>query len=198
METSKAERKREKIIEAARYFFNDYDFEYVTVDKIINYLNISKGGFYYHFKSKNELYYEVMFSEVLDIDEYYNSIKNKHSADIQLSMVIKYISSAISELNPEKFYILFNNAVRDHYSNSLYSEKIVKPIYDVYKHIINDGVKSNIFRDDIVTDSLIESMFSMTLGGLYAWCYSNGSVEIETSSNNLINILLNGMLKENI
>ena len=193
METSKAERKRDKIIEAARYFFNKYDYEYVTVDKIINYLDISKGGFYYHFKSKSELYYEVMFSDVLDIDEYYNNIKNKHNADVQLSMVIKYIGSAISEFNPEKFYILFNNAVRDHYSNSLYSEKIVKPIYDVYKLIINDGVKTNVFRNDIETDSLIESMFTMTLGNLYAWCYSNGAIEIEKSTDNLINILLNGM-----
>lgn len=54
-----AEHKREtraKIVEAARILFNRYGFEDVTIDMVMRDAGLTRGGFYNHFASKEELY----------------------------------------------------------------------------------------------------------------------------------------------
>lgn len=47
---------RAKIIEAARILFNRHGFEDVTIDLVMTEAGLTRGGFYNHFKSKEELY----------------------------------------------------------------------------------------------------------------------------------------------
>lgn len=49
-------RSRKKIVEAARILFNLHGFEKVTIDMVMNKAGLTRGGFYNHFKSKEELY----------------------------------------------------------------------------------------------------------------------------------------------
>ncbi len=53
---------RKKIIESARILFNRHGFEEVTIDKIMNFAGLTRGGFYNHFSSKNSLYSEAISS----------------------------------------------------------------------------------------------------------------------------------------
>jgi len=50
------ERTRERIVEAARKLFNRHGFEQVSIDQIMAAAGLTRGGFYYHFASKDELY----------------------------------------------------------------------------------------------------------------------------------------------
>ena len=56
------ERSRRKIIEAARILFNRHGFEKVTIDMVMNDAGLTRGGFYNHFKSKEDLYSEAVKS----------------------------------------------------------------------------------------------------------------------------------------
>lgn len=47
---------RTKIIETARILFNRHGFDDVTIDLIMKTAGLTRGGFYNHFKSKDELY----------------------------------------------------------------------------------------------------------------------------------------------
>lgn len=47
---------RNKIIESARILFNRSGFQDVTIDMIMENANLTRGGFYNHFKSKEKLY----------------------------------------------------------------------------------------------------------------------------------------------
>ena len=50
------ERTRERIVQSARKLFNRHGFEQVTIDQIMAAAGLTRGGFYYHFGSKDELY----------------------------------------------------------------------------------------------------------------------------------------------
>jgi TetR/AcrR family transcriptional repressor of nem operon len=56
------ERTRERIVEAARKLFNRHGFEQVSIDQIMAGAGLTRGGFYYHFSSKDELYAEAVTS----------------------------------------------------------------------------------------------------------------------------------------
>lgn len=50
------EKTRERIVEAARILFNRHGFESVTIDDVMEFAGLTRGGFYKHFESKEKLY----------------------------------------------------------------------------------------------------------------------------------------------
>lgn len=51
---------RDRIVESARRLFNRSGFESVSIDSIMEEAGLTRGGFYSYFKSKSDLYVEVM------------------------------------------------------------------------------------------------------------------------------------------
>lgn len=57
-------RTRERIVESARRLFNHFGFEQVTLDQIMSGAGLTRGAFYNHFDSKDELYAAAVASFV--------------------------------------------------------------------------------------------------------------------------------------
>jgi AcrR family transcriptional regulator len=55
---------RARIIESARCLFNRHGFEQVTIDQIMAAAGLTRGAFYHHFRSKDELYAAAVASFV--------------------------------------------------------------------------------------------------------------------------------------
>jgi TetR/AcrR family transcriptional regulator, transcriptional repressor for nem operon len=55
-------RTRSKIVESARRLFNRFGFEQVSIDRIMAEAGLTRGGFYNHFRSKDQLYAEAVAS----------------------------------------------------------------------------------------------------------------------------------------
>ena len=51
---------RERIIDSARRLFNRRGFTEVTIDQIMKHAGLTRGGFYRHFKAKEELYAQAV------------------------------------------------------------------------------------------------------------------------------------------
>lgn len=55
---------RARIVESARRLFNRHGFEQVTIDQIMASAGLTRGAFYHHFDSKDELYAAAVASFV--------------------------------------------------------------------------------------------------------------------------------------
>ena len=55
---------RARIVESARRLFNRHGFEQVTIDQIMAAAGLTRGAFYHHFRSKDELYASAVASFV--------------------------------------------------------------------------------------------------------------------------------------
>ncbi|MGD9783821.1 MAG: TetR/AcrR family transcriptional regulator [Hyphomicrobiaceae bacterium] len=51
---------RRRIVESARHLFNRRGFTEVSIDEIMAGAGLTRGGFYHHFKTKDELYAEAI------------------------------------------------------------------------------------------------------------------------------------------
>jgi AcrR family transcriptional regulator len=51
---------REIIIENARRLFNKKGFSEVSIDEVMENVGLTRGGFYRHFRDKDELYTEAV------------------------------------------------------------------------------------------------------------------------------------------
>jgi AcrR family transcriptional regulator len=57
-------RSRGRIVESARRLFNRFGFEQVSIDQIMSNAGLTRGGFYNHFESKDQLYAAAVTSYV--------------------------------------------------------------------------------------------------------------------------------------
>ncbi|MCP3140176.1 TetR/AcrR family transcriptional regulator [Pyxidicoccus xibeiensis] len=55
-------RTRARIVESARVMFNRHGFDQVSIDDVMKCAGLTRGGFYNHFASKDELYAEAVRS----------------------------------------------------------------------------------------------------------------------------------------
>lgn len=53
---------RARIVASARALFNRHGFDQVTIDQVMARAGLTRGGFYHHFASKDELYTEAVAS----------------------------------------------------------------------------------------------------------------------------------------
>ncbi len=53
---------RAKIVETARILFNREGFSEVSIDRVMEHVGLTRGGFYNHFRNKEELYSEAVAS----------------------------------------------------------------------------------------------------------------------------------------
>ncbi len=82
---------REKIIEAAFQLFGEKGYEKTTIAGIIEAAGASKGGFYHHFKSKEEILEVITFSYVDQVKEDYDNLL----ADTSIPILDKFEDSFI-------------------------------------------------------------------------------------------------------
>lgn len=57
-------RTRSRIVEFARRLFNRHGFEQVSIDEIMAHAGLTRGGFYNHFDSKDQLYAAAVTSYI--------------------------------------------------------------------------------------------------------------------------------------
>lgn len=53
---------RARIVESARMLFNRHGYEEVTIDMVMEAASLTRGGFYHHFRDKQELFAEAVAS----------------------------------------------------------------------------------------------------------------------------------------
>src|SRR5579863_8916193 len=86
---------KKKIIDSARRLFNRHGFESVSISQIMAGAHLTHGGFYSYFKSKSDLYAEVMNCFFTD-PEWKNCWEGVHvdlsSTDVGAQVVCAYLS----------------------------------------------------------------------------------------------------------
>jgi len=104
MSSSKAINTRNRIMEVAEKIILQKGFAGTSIDEVIAQAHITKGGFFYHFKGKNELALGLI-NRYLEADEvFFNSLFDRArvlSEDPlqQMLIFLKLLAEAMTELN---------------------------------------------------------------------------------------------------
>lgn len=153
------EQRRKVILRAARKLFADYGFRPVTVASIAKKAELSKGAIYLYFESKEEIYTQILLS---DLEYLYNRIlaqfkKNETASERLFGFADVYIESFIR--HPGQFRTLMNfmvNAKNLNLSNATRKQLIreTNKSVSLIERILQYGADSgdfNISKQDIKT-----------------------------------------------
>jgi len=81
---------RDKIMDAAYDLFGEKGYDKTSVAEIIEKAGASKGGFYHHFKSKEEILETITFSYIKRIQIHYRAILKDDHLSITEKLVASY------------------------------------------------------------------------------------------------------------
>ncbi|GMQ60550.1 hypothetical protein AN1V17_49500 [Vallitalea sediminicola] len=73
---------KQNIIRTAYKLFAEKGYEKTTVSEIIETVGSSKGGFYHHFKSKDEVLEAITLNYIKDLVRYYENMQEKNEESI--------------------------------------------------------------------------------------------------------------------
>lgn len=184
---------RDKIIHSALLLFEKYGFHGVTVNQIVESTGTSKGGFYHHFTSKDELLFVIHDTFITYVLEKAYIAKNTYDSPTKkLQEIIKSFVQVFDLYKPHISVFYQENV----YLKADY-EELIKKKRDQFKNIIIDtiheGKTSGDFREDLseeITGMAILGMVNWT----YKWYKKSGEKSIEEIGDIYVDLIMRSIL----
>lgn len=189
--TQQATETKKRIINSAKELFVEKGYYNVTVEDIIKKANSSKGGFYTHFKTKEELIINMIpmvdqaYKDFLHSNKEYESILDK------ISSFINYVLELMEkDVGVEFMSAIYSSQIKDMSMRRFLIESD-RVYYHVFGGLIEEAQRKGEITKDLSTEEIISILTTCIRGVIYDWCLKKGSFELVTYGNNLIRMMLN-------
>ncbi|WP_409299258.1 TetR/AcrR family transcriptional regulator [Peribacillus sp. SCS-26] len=191
----KATELKDRIIETSLRLFEEYGFHGVSVSQIVAESGTSKGGFYHHFQSKDELLYMIHdYFITYVLDKAREAHASSHSPAQKMQKIIQSFAKVFHLYKPH-ISVFYQEST---YLRPEYTEEIKKK-RDSYKQlifqVIEEGREAGEFRREIsveITGMTILGMVNWT----YKWYQPEGERTIEEIADMFVDFVLNSLLTE--
>jgi len=181
---------KKRIIDCARRLFMEKGYNNVTVDEIIAEVNSSKGGFYTHFKTKEDLIYGMLPI----VDEAYSSFfkkEGKYENTIEkIFALINYVFYIMeNDIGLEFMSVIYSSQIKD-LTTYRFLTAPEREYYKQLKILIEDAHKNRELTADIPTEEIISILTTCIRGVIYDWCLNRGSFQLSLYGMKIIKIML--------
>ncbi|WP_028782906.1 TetR/AcrR family transcriptional regulator [Thalassobacillus devorans] len=187
---------RETILKTSLELFEQKGFHGVTVNQIVAASNTSKGGFYHHFQSKDELLFVIHDTFITYV------LKEAKAANEIHRSPIKKIQSIIKAF--VKVFDLYKPHISVFYQESNYLkpeyEEQIKRKRDAFKqmvfHVIEEGQETGDFRKELPMEITGMAILGM-VNWIYKWYSRDGKYSIDEIADVYVDIILHAVLATN-
>lgn len=177
---------KETMLEQAILIINRKGYENVTVEQICEELGVTKGSFYHHFKSKNDLIFQRYKLLEGQISDYYNKRINLPAKE-QLKAMFDWYIDYFSNKNFYEVGIILQFSMDKKWKNfgvaNIFQKKIMT-------NIIRRGLEEKVFRKGLDPTDVTEFIYFNIYGILVQWISSPEKVDIELNLNHYYQVYL--------
>ncbi|HWQ89531.1 MAG TPA: TetR/AcrR family transcriptional regulator [Desulfitobacteriaceae bacterium] len=171
---------RKKILKTALKLFVEKGFAEVSINDLIQEVGIAKGGFYHHFKSKDQLINEIIEKVIFPyLDDIINSIdKCQGSAKEKLFHAFEKQSQAetflktnfhVDNISNRSLIILMIECIKRYESMSAHVIEFTEQLLGRIESIIEEGKRRGELLNTIDSKSLSLYIVSSLEGALFIW-----------------------------
>lgn len=181
---------KQKLINCARNLFREKGFNNTTVDDIIREADSSKGGFYTHFKSKEEL----LFNMVPLIDAAYEEFLEMDTrADHTLDKIILYIEYVFNIISDEIGLEFISNIYVSQLKNLKTESFLIateRKYYQVLEKLIEEGKARNEIKKEVNVKQTVNFITTCFRGVIYDWCLHKGEFNLTEYGKEMMDIMV--------
>ena len=186
---------KEKIIHESLKLFSLKGFTSTSIQDILAAANTSKGGFYNHFSSKEDLFYQVL-DEARKIwrDRNLSGLKQAESSLEKVTLLLRnykdlYLKDA-DNFPGGCVFITLSVELSDqipHLSKEI--EKGFIGLKNLYKRFLDEGRESGELNQNVDTDAITEMIFNSMLGASVIYNANKSTAGLDKSVDSLIDFL---------
>ena len=187
---------RGRIIKESIDLFDKKGFSKTSIQDIVDTIGVTKGTFYYYFKSKQELLMDIHLNYIKELLSEQEVILNDEylSSKVKMNKLIYLIIKNIKVHG--KSARVFNREFRH------LDDKQLRLINDYRKEfrinlqrLLGEGIEKGEFRNDLRSDIVIFGILGM-VNRSYNWYDPDGEVSEEELVSTYMDIILNGIKKD--
>ena len=185
---------RERIIDASWELFREKGFGATTINDIIEKADISKGSFYYYFRSKDDLLGTL--SEILDGE--YRRLEKEEPEGMSCFDKLLWLNYEVHSFMEEHFdysmlaYLYSAQIIKEDFSSLLDRNRFY---YRYIERLMDEGRRSGELNERMPVSEMVR-FFSMQERALVTeWCMNNGSFSLGEYSRELFPVMLQGLKK---
>ncbi|MCB7068456.1 TetR/AcrR family transcriptional regulator [Caldibacillus sp. 210928-DFI.2.22] len=185
---------KEKIIEKAIELFEKKGFSTTSIQDIVDELGVTKGSFYYHFSSKEQLLMDIYNEYITNLlDRQTKIIANKTlSPKEQLIEIIRLLIDDLIENGPRaRIYFREMRHLSENHINTI--KKIRKQFRKNIEMVIRTGEEQGVFRNQLPADILAFALLGLT-NWSYNWYTPDGEIPPDQLVKIYSELLLTGLL----
>ena len=182
---------KKRLIECALKLFREKGYNSVTVDDIVKEANSSKGGFYTHFKTKEE----ILINMLPLVDDAYvaflnTGIKPENSIE-KISLFIQQVFKIIKE----EIGLVFISTIYSSQIKDLLKDRFLissdRAYNQILKKLIEEGQEKKEIKREFTPEHAAAILTSCIRGVVYDWCLFKGEFDLVDYGNEVINMMLN-------
>ena len=187
---------RSRIVETSWKLFHDKGFGETTINDIIREAGISKGTFYYYFRSKDNMLDTL--SDIFDAEYKRLSaeLDDEMNSFDKLVMINYKVHSFINDNIDYRLlgYLYSTQIIKDHSSSLLDRNRFY---FRLLEEIIEDGMKKGELTNELTVSEAVK-YYSLEERALVTdWCMNNGSYHLGEYSRKMFPMMIMGLKKQN-
>lgn len=169
---------KNKLLQSALKLFTKHGFDKVTVEDITNHAGVSKGTFYNHFNTKEQ----VLVEQFDSIDAFYGKtlggVDPTMSASARALLFIDAMCRFCGEVWGLSFLkIVYMNQISIGERPSMLLKK-ERFFYKILEQIVQQGRDDGEFRTDMPFEDQVYLFASTARSLLYEWCLHDGGFDL--------------------
>lgn len=192
----------DRIMEHAIKLFLKKGYHGTTIDDITRSARLTKGSFYWYFKSKEDMLKRILLDfEHLFLDKLIQSISAVEEGT--LGKIAKFVrfTSAFAYYNPELcvvFTTLSGELVGTRHKIETEIRRIYKKYQDFLAEIMVQGIKEGVIKKDLNPDLVASVIIAFHNGILFQWFMNKGRIDERAYVDTFKRVLLKGIISESI
>ncbi len=193
----KGEKTKQKLFASAAELFNQYDFNEVTVDRIVESAGVAKGTFYIYFESKDALIAAFISDYVSKVDTDYRAYFESFPPDTTATkMLLGLIGKIADTLSDIIGYASMRTVYKLLMTDAIGMSSIKgfnRELYQMFVDVLKRGTERGEFNSVLSLNELARH-FVMAIRGLsYEWCMRYPDFDLKAQTLSHFQILLDGI-----
>lgn len=188
---------KEKILKSAEVLFKDQGFENTSVESIVKRAGLSKGSFYVHFNSKDEIIAYFINAVISKIDMDLDSIVNSSQDDISVTDTLLKILGKVSFNKVDELgYPLNKNAAMIQINKTLNHDLLMnynKALYRTVFKLITLGMERGEFNTTYSAEDIASDFVTTIRGFIFEWIANYPDLDLNHSLQKHFKIYLAGL-----
>ncbi|MDR2452155.1 MAG: TetR/AcrR family transcriptional regulator [Candidatus Accumulibacter sp.] len=187
---------KNKLFSTALMLFTQHGFDKVKVDDIAGFAGVSKGTFYNHFATKDE----VLVEQFKQIDRYYDQVFRQLKGNEDAAERMLILAKAMCDYC-EKAWGL--NLIKIVYGNQIslgkHPEILLnrqRSLYSILTDNVTRGRAEGIFTSAMPVEEQVDRFARGARSALYEWCLSDGSIDLEKTCRQLFLSIMDNLRRQ--